>query len=548
MVERDTGNEAPSSGDRGGVGRPKRRRWRRWVAAFLVLGVVVLLSLARLVPCWPTYRMPELSRAACLASRVGEVALNTEHPRVGLAALNWGWRLGARSSGAVPGAVAASLRAGRTDDAARWLERARALQLSAEELDGDLRAFGVEAAPLYQAWRAAAPTSTAVGTGLEPGSVEAAGFDPKALEALLARAKETDSSALVLVKDGAIAGEWYFDGATQRTETMSATKAITGLAIGLLVADGTIPSVDTPISHFFPEWSQGLKAKVTLRHVLTHTSGLEARRDVLDFIWRDDFVKAARDSNVLVEPGTVSFYNNKAMNLLGGVVKVASGKPLDSLLDERLFRPLGIEQWDWLHDPSGNPHAMSGLRVHPLDLAKVGVMLADGGLWHGRRVLPAEWIAAATQVSVAAAPDWGFLFKLHPRKSERTLGEAEVAKLRSERVDPAVVAKLAPLVGERMDSDEWVARARRLVNDDEAFVAMSRKGLFPKPVRSSEVVGFSAIGSFGIHLTVFPSQRLVAVRMALGMSEDEALPEFPSLVRRLLPALDFAVPPLGPPG
>lgn len=56
----------------------------------LVLGVVAVLGLARLVPCWPTYRMPELSRAACLASRVGEAALNTEHPGVGLAPLDWG--------------------------------------------------------------------------------------------------------------------------------------------------------------------------------------------------------------------------------------------------------------------------------------------------------------------------------------------------------------------------------------------------------------------------------------------------------------------------
>ena len=52
------------------------------------------------------------------------------------------------------------------------------------------------------------------------------------------------------------------------------------------------------------------------------------------------------------------------------------------------------------------------------------------------------------------------------------------------------------------------------------------------------MVGFSAPGSFGIHLTVFPAQRLVAVRMAPGETDDEELPEFPSLVRRLLPALD----------
>lgn len=513
-----------------------RRRWRFWVAGALALVLLMAIVGLRLAPCWPTYRLPQPDRLACFATFAAQAALANDHRGLGLAALEVAWARGRRSEETVSAAVATSLQANDDGAVARWLERARGLSLPAEALEAGVRSVGSERDPRYVAWRERAPAG-AIGAGLSRTSVEAAGFEPAALERLLTRAMETHASAVILVKDGAIAGEWYFDGATRRTETMSSTKAIAGLGIGLLVADGRIASVDAPISTFFPQWAHGLEASVSLRHVLTHTSGLEARRDVFDFIWRDDFAKAALDSRVIREPGSTYFYNNKAMGLLVGVVRVASGKALDALLDERLFGPLGIRQWDWLRDPHGNPQGAAGLRVHPLDLAKIGVMLADGGVWQGQRVLPADWIAAATSPSVSAAPDWGYLFALHRRRSERTLDEAGVARIRAAGFAPELVAKLQPLVGKRLDRDEWLAAAERALGDVGALVDLSRQGLIPQPVRSPEVIGFSAIGSFGIHLTVFPGAKLVAVRMAPGASEDEEMPEFPSMVRRLLPAL-----------
>src|SRR5690606_208431 len=107
-------------------------------------------------------------------------------------------------------------------------------------------------------------------------------IDPDALAALLERSKETKTSALVIVRDGAIVHQSYAEGGDARTELMSATKAITGLSIGLLVDEGRIASVETPLSTFFPEWREGEKSQATLRHVLTHSTGLAGWRNVMD--------------------------------------------------------------------------------------------------------------------------------------------------------------------------------------------------------------------------------------------------------------------------
>jgi CubicO group peptidase (beta-lactamase class C family) len=487
------------------------------------------------LPCWASYRAPALTHASCLETKWVSSSLHNGPQRLGRAEELWA--RGVRDSQLTVVAAAAAVQAGQTDTALTWLGR------SLEVGGFDARWFETTPAlaalrtePRFGEFLAAAHASALagqVGAGLAVGSLTTSGIDQPALDALLARAKEANSSALVLVKDGAVLGEWYFDGGQVRTELMSATKAITGLAIGFLVADGLVANVDAPLSRFFPTWSDGLNAKVTLRHVLTHTSGLLAKRSVIDFIWRADFVEYAVDSPVTTEPGTVMLYNNKAMNLLTGVVQQVAHRPLDAWLDEKLFTPLGIRDWDWLHDPAGNPHGMSGLRLHPLDLAKIGVMLADGGRWQGREVLPAAWVEQATHPSVDAAHEWGFLFHVHARTSTMQLDAAARASL-----PPELAEKLAPLEGRRLDTGIWRAEASKLVSM-EAFSRLGREGALPKAVSSDDLVGYSAIGSGGIHLTVFPSEHLVAVRMSRsdGMDTSFEFPDFPSRVQALLPSL-----------
>ena len=82
---------------------------------------------------------------------------------------------------------------------------------------------------------------------------------------------------------------------------------------------------------------------------------------------------------------------------------------------------------------------------------------------------------------------------------------------------------------------DWWTRAKALAGAD-AFSTLHGQGLLPEVVRLSDMVGFSAVGSYGITLTVFPAQHLVAVRLAPGMSDEEEFPGFPFLVRRLFEA------------
>ena len=108
-----------------------------------------------------------------------------------------------------------------------------------------------------------------------PGEAEKLGIDPAALEKLRKRAEEARSDAVVILKDGQLVADWDFGQKRGVIETMSATKSIVSLAIGRLIDSGKIKSLDQPISDFYPEWKQGRKKLITVRHLLNHTSGLQ---------------------------------------------------------------------------------------------------------------------------------------------------------------------------------------------------------------------------------------------------------------------------------
>src|SRR5262245_54584241 len=85
------------------------------------------------------------------------------------------------------------------------------------------------------------------------------GLDGVALDRLLERAHESKSDAVIIFKDGRLVGEWYFGKPRGPIEAMSATKSIVGLAVGRLLADGRLESLDVPVHRYYPEWNQGRK-------------------------------------------------------------------------------------------------------------------------------------------------------------------------------------------------------------------------------------------------------------------------------------------------
>ena len=113
------------------------------------------------------------------------------------------------------------------------------------------------------------------------------------------------------------------------------------------------------------------------------------------------------ERRVIEEPGRRWIYSGGATALLARIIADGTGKPLHDFAREALFDPLGLGPTAWDADAKDEAVAASGLRMTPRDLARIGVMLAGGGMAGDRRVVPAQWIARSTE-PVVAVDFWRF--------------------------------------------------------------------------------------------------------------------------------------------
>jgi CubicO group peptidase (beta-lactamase class C family) len=370
---------------------------------------------------------------------------------------------------------------------------------------------------------------------LDPAIASAAaahGIDAGKLQRLVDRARATKSDAMILVRDGATIGTWRFDRPAGPIEAMSATKSIVALAVGRLLADGRLESLDVPVCRFFPEWDQGRKAKITIRHLLTQRSGLQCEPVTTEIYRSPDFVQLALAAELTDEPGRQFRYNNKACNLLAGVVQKASGRRMDVLIGEELFEPLGITDWSWTLDKAGNPHGMSGLQIRPEDLLAIGQMMLDQGVWRNEQVLPGSFVAEATRDQVLPPPDakietvgqlygqrYGLLWWLEDER-ETAITDRLLGEWRELGVPAAFISKMEALKGVRGDSLR--PRAVELAGGEDAWNNTTWAAGRPDfDIVGFTNVGFSAEGYLGQYLVVVPKQRIVAVRMRRAQEETE---------------------------
>jgi CubicO group peptidase (beta-lactamase class C family) len=390
--------------------------------------------------------------------------------------------------------------------------------------------------------RAPSPATTSRTT---PASV-----NREALDRLLDRARQSNSDAVVIMKDGKLVGEWHFGKAEGPIETMSATKSIVNLAVGKLIDSGKIRSLDQPIHEFFPEWRQGRKQRITVRHLLNHTSGLQNERStMLEIYPSPDFVKLALAAELDADPGSAFSYNNKAVNLIAGLVKAASGTRLDDYLRSEIFAPMGIHDFSWDTDRAGNPHAMSGLSMRAIDLAKIGQMLLDSGTFRGKRIISSAWIAESIQPSQPLQPSCGLLWWLLLSEFRVVLADDDlIARWQKAGASAQFLERVRPLVGQVFTDRAALSAARQRAFPGEAGAELwtantVRKGLPDGRRLPSPVVGYYADGYLGQFLVVLPRQRLVAVRQMRSPDDPnideqklDAFGEFPEMVQQLVPA------------
>jgi CubicO group peptidase (beta-lactamase class C family) len=213
---------------------------------------------------------------------------------------------------------------------------------------------------------------------------------------------------------------------------------------------------------------------------------------------------------------------------------------MDDYLRSRLFGPLGIRDVSWTHDRTGNPYGMAGLRIHAADFAKIGQMMLWGGTWNGKRVVSEAWIDQSTQRPAQAfQPLSGLLWWLEAPNANVVIDQPFLDALRDRGADSVFIAKLEPLRDHRIPKAEFRDELRRALGSDAIAQWTKEAGqrrLEARTVVSGEYDGFSARGSYGQILLVYPSRDLVAVRFTTSLDPSDptvGFSDFATLVRAL---------------
>lgn len=255
------------------------------------------------------------------------------------------------------------------------------------------------------------PTS-AQGSDWPVASADSVGMSASTLDAVLDQGADMAAlRAVVVVRRGKLIAERYFARAhaSLLLPVFSVTKSVASLLVGQAIAQGKIIDLDQTVASLLPAGlvnPTAAAAQVSLRQILTGTTGL-----AYDWRAQSRALASAADPTGYVmglpkstQAAGAWSYNDAAVSLLTPILEHAHGKPVAEVAKRDLFDPLGIERFDAQKDRAGHVMSYAGLQLRPRDAAKIGWMVADGGRWNGRQIVPADWVAQSTQSH--ASPDW----------------------------------------------------------------------------------------------------------------------------------------------
>jgi len=221
------------------------------------------------------------------------------------------------------------------------------------------------------------------------------------------------TAGLVILQDGKIRLERYglgFDAAGRWT-SFSVAKSFTSTLVGAAIQDGHIDSLEDKVSRYIPGLRGSAYDDVTVRQLLTMSSGVRWNEDYEDpnaDVARFNKAKPEAGLDATVSymrqlprahpPGEVWNYNTGETNLIGVLVSSATGKPLAQYLQERIWHPGGMEAAaTWLQGKTGHEIAGCCLQAATRDFARFGLFVLANGNANGRQIVPQDWFAQATR-------------------------------------------------------------------------------------------------------------------------------------------------------
>ncbi len=264
-------------------------------------------------------------------------------------------------------------------------------------------------------------------------SPESQGFSAENISGLIESLAAKNTKAVLVITNDKIVCEWYAKGhgPDKRHYTASLAKALVG-GMSLLVAinDGLI-AADDPVCTYVPQWeSDPVKSRITIRHLATHSSGVEdAEQDDIPHMklpgwkggfWRKDpdpFTLSRDEAPIIFTPGTRYAYSNPGMAMLSYAVtaslKGTEHKDVRTLLRERIMKPIGVKDSEWSIG-YGKTYDVDGLKLVPnwgggsytaRAIARVGRLMLRKGNWQGKQLIDEKWVETVSRYAGTPKPD-----------------------------------------------------------------------------------------------------------------------------------------------
>jgi CubicO group peptidase (beta-lactamase class C family) len=200
--------------------------------------------------------------------------------------------------------------------------------------------------------------------------------------------------------------DWHpFYKGTALHSIQSITKSVVAAAIGIAIERGEMPSLDTRVAEYLSTYQiqndDALKRSITIEDLLTMRVGMDwnesstSYNDPDNISTRmervDDWDQFVLDQPMLEQPGTSFTYNSGASQLLSRILEEATGMRVEEYVEEFLFGPLGITGYYWKKTPGGRTDTVAGLYLRAGDLARIGYLYLNDGVWNGTRLMVAGW-------------------------------------------------------------------------------------------------------------------------------------------------------------
>lgn len=200
--------------------------------------------------------------------------------------------------------------------------------------------------------------------------------------------------------------------------TASLMKSITALAIGELLENNFIDSIEDPVCKYIPEWKAGCENDVTIKHLITMTSGVlrKPHAERVKFFTTNDWNSFVLNLELDTLPGSVWAYSNEAGQLLEPIIRNSSGMDVQEFFDQYVLHPLGMNNTKLLQDSAGNYSTIGGAETRISDLVNMGRAILNNGKFNDQQIIDPAFLEEVL-TPITQNPYYGYLWWIDPENN-----------------------------------------------------------------------------------------------------------------------------------